>query len=82
VALDGALTAFGPLSLRTESALDASGEQWVGSLTLTVSQATPPPDGYRWRLPQLPDRVDGSATVEDGWLIMPDAGAVTLVFGR
>lgn len=79
VRLDGAPTPFGPVSLRTESTLAVSDAAWDGVLTLTLDGSVPP-DGFRWRLPRLPQAVDGPARVVDGWLIVPDGGTVRLTY--
>jgi GH15 family glucan-1,4-alpha-glucosidase len=78
-----AATPFGPVTAVTDSALTVAPEQWQGTLTVTVGGAAPP-DGFRWRLPRLPARVDGPPGTElDGdWLLIPSGGGeVTLVYG-
>jgi hypothetical protein len=74
-------TLYGPLDLTTSGDLRLEAERWVGTLTLTLAGAEPP-GGYRWRLPFAPASVmsTNNATIEDGWLIMPGPGEVSLTF--
>lgn len=81
VAVTGAPTHFGALSLRAAGDLQNQDGAWRGTLTLTLGGAAPP-DGFRWALPYLPAAVEGpdGTAVEDGVLIVPAAGTVTLTF--
>ncbi len=82
IAVKGAPTHFGALNLRTENELTQSEAGWNGTLTLTLSGATPPA-GFRWRLPVQPAAVSGpdDIKIEAGWLIVPpEAGKVGLSF--
>jgi hypothetical protein len=83
IALENVPTHFGMLdSLHTNSTVKKIGETWHGRLDITLFGATPG-NGFRWRLPQDPNTVDGplGAIVADGWLIIPNAGGtVSLTF--
>lgn len=81
VAVTGAPTHFGTLTLRASGDLQNQDGAWRGTLTLTLEGAAPP-DGFRWALPYLPTVVDGpdGTAVEDGVLFVPAAGTVTLTF--
>ncbi len=78
----GAPTYYGQLDLRTDSAISAVDERWQGRLQLDIGGASPP-KGFRWQLSQMPDEFVGPAgtDIQDGWLIIPTAGQVTLIFG-
>lgn len=83
VGLENAPTHFGTLTLRTSGTLTTTENGWSGQLMLTLTGATPP-DGFRWKLPYLPDSIEGSAdaTIEDGVLIIGgDGGEVILNYG-
>lgn len=75
--IEEAPTLFGPLNLYTESKVEQTEAGWDGTLTLTLTGASPP-EGFRWRLPQPPAAVNGppGTGVEDGWLFVPARGGV------
>jgi hypothetical protein len=80
--IEDAPTTFGPLNLRTESTVQQGEAGWDGTLTLTLTGASPP-EGFRWRLPHSPAAVNGppGTKVEDGWLFVPTrGGTVQLTF--
>ena len=82
IGLENAPTHFGPLTLHTESEVQQSEAGWDGLLTITLSGAAPP-EGFRWRLPQLPAAMDGppGTAVRDGQLLVPaPGGTVQLTF--
>jgi hypothetical protein len=84
IALENAPTHFGVLNLRTESTVEQTDAGWSGTLTLSLSGATPP-GGFRWRLYRTPDAVEGppGTMVEGDWLLVPGAGGtVRLTFGE
>lgn len=74
-------TLYGPLDLATSGDLRNTDGRWVGSFTLSLRGASPP-GGYRWALPFLPAGLSGDAgaRVEDGVLLIPNPGDVTLLF--
>ncbi len=71
----GAPTQFGVLDLQTESTVQQTDAGWEGVLTLTLSGAMPP-EGFRWRMPEIPAAVDGpvGTAVADGVLLVPAGG--------
>jgi hypothetical protein len=81
IVLENAPTHFGPLNLRTESTVEQTESGWDGVLTLTVSGATPP-QGFRWRLPQIPARIDGPSgtSVKNDELSLPSGGGTVQFF--
>lgn len=82
VTLKNAPTHFGALDLHTEGSVGQAGNRWDGTLRLTLSGAAPP-EGFRWRLPDIPTAVDGPAgtVVDDEELSIPGrGGTVTLSF--
>lgn len=86
VALRAAPTPFGPVTATLEGNLSQFTPTWRGEVTLTVAPTAAPPAGYRWRLPQQPDRLDGDGNIsidDQGWLrIPPQGGQVVLAFGE
>ncbi|HSH04517.1 MAG TPA: hypothetical protein VLL52_18550 [Anaerolineae bacterium] len=68
ITIDQMPTPFGPLTLRTDSTLTIDGDNWQGTITLTLDGA--PPDGYKWRLEREPTTIT-NATYHDGWLHIP-----------
>ena len=75
IKLRRAPTHFGALDLRTESTVRQTDSGWDGTLDLTLSGAEPP-EGFRWRLPEIPVAVDGpdDARVDGGQLLIPASG--------
>jgi len=83
ITLEGAPTHFGALDLRTESTVRQTDSDWDGTLIITLSGAEPP-QGFRWRLPDIPVGVAGppGTRVADDQLSIPaGGGTIRLSFG-
>ena len=76
ISLENAPSHFGTLSrLETSSTVKQSEDAWNGDLDIFLTGASPK-DGFRWRLPHEPTKIDGppGTIIDKGWLIIPSSG--------
>ncbi len=76
IRLNGLTTAYGPIEASIDSTLTIVEDDWTGTLDVSLGSAAPP-NGFRWRLQQLPDRVisDQDVILDGEWLYIPSGGA-------
>ncbi len=82
IQLNGLTTVHGDITAQMTSTLQIIEESWQGELNVSVGGATPP-DGFRWRLQQIPTGVvsDQDVVIDGEWLYIPSDGAeFTLIY--